>query len=449
MGLTYDDLQQILLIKKEEVISQGNGELGRVQKLVNEFFQMNVPHGAEILDVASGSGILSCMLQTKGYYNIDALDEDLDVINELKKLDMYRNYVHRGVKGLRSTGLESQVYDLVVTAGGFAKDAINPLDITELIRILRADGHLLWTMKAAEEEHSTEFGLLLANLKSLERAGRIAIIKHEQFSDTDGMEWKSKESGEGSGKHGGEFYLIKRLAGPLPYFVETGVSNELKNQIATILRDTTEPATRIRFYDEWSDKYEEDLVNDGIYSGHTKCMEAFMSLNLNRSVGILDLACGTGLLGGEIVKHGYVNIDGLDASMQMLNQARKKGLFKEYIYAALNGIGSLPMVDDTYDIVLCSNGFAPGQFYPEAVEEILRILKPGGYLIFTMRDGLEETSPRFATFETQLKDLESMDKCEVTMGPIKFPNFVLDHPGIFYMLRKSTHVHRAYEESQP
>ena len=31
---------------------------------------MKVPHGSEILDVASGSGILSCLLQSKGYYNI-------------------------------------------------------------------------------------------------------------------------------------------------------------------------------------------------------------------------------------------------------------------------------------------------------------------------------------------------------------------------------------------
>jgi hypothetical protein len=42
--------------------------------------------------------------------------------------------------------------------------------------------------------------------------------------------------------------------------------------------------SRIRFYDEWSDKYEEDLVLVGNYSGHTKCVEAFLSLQLNRFV---------------------------------------------------------------------------------------------------------------------------------------------------------------------
>jgi len=434
--LDYDQLQDLLAKKKVEVIQQGNGELAKVEKLVKEFFQMGVPHGSEILDVASGSGILSCMLQEKGYCKIDALDEDWDVITDLKKLNLYRNYIPRGVKGIRSTGLEASVYDVVITAGGFTKDAINPLDITELIRILRPQGHLLWTMNAAQNERSAEFGLLLANLRRLQADRKIDIIKHEPFSDYECQ-------------HDGEFYLIKRLPGVLPYFADLGVSSELKSQITDILRDTTEPENRIRFYDEWSEKYEDDLLSEiGNYNGHSKCVEAFLELNLDRSVSILDLACGTGLLGAEVSKHGYENLDGLDASEQMLNQARKKSIFKERIYGALDGPDSLPLVDDIYDVVMSSNGFAPGQIYPESLSEILRILKPGGYLLFTMRDGLSETSPRFASFDNVLQELVNSKKCEITLGHMKFENFVLDHPGLFYMIRKNPEQHMAYTNTQ-
>jgi len=303
-----------------------------------------------------------------------------------------------------------------------------------LLRILRPQGHLLWTMRAAQEERCAEFGLLAANLLSMEKCGQIKIIRHEQY-DT-------------NGKDEGEFYLIKRLPGALPYFAEQRVSNDLKEQIFSILMDHTEPEKRIRFYDEWSDKYEEDLVLVGNYSGHTKCVEAFLKLGLNRSVSILDLACGTGLLGEEIASVGYVNLDGLDSSMQMLNQARIKNIFKMHIFASLSGLGSLPLVDDVYDVVMSSNGFAPGQIYPDSIEEIFRILKPGGYLIFTMRDGLSEASPRFGMFENELLELEKSGKCEVTLGPIKFENFVLDHPGIFYMIRKSADLHLAYTDRQ-
>ena len=47
-------------------------------------------------------------------------------------------------------------------------------------------------------------------------------------------------------------------------------------------------------------------------------------------------------------------------------------MYREHIYAQVNGLGSLPLIDDVYDVVMSSNGFAPGQIYPESIEEILR-----------------------------------------------------------------------------
>ncbi len=47
-------------------------------------------------------------------------------------------------------------------------------------------------------------------------------------------------------------------------------------------------------------------------------------------------------------------------------------MYRDHIYAQVNGLGSLPLCDDVYDVVMSSNGFAPGQIYPESIEEILR-----------------------------------------------------------------------------
>ena len=35
----------------------------------------------------------------------------------------------------------------------------------KVLRILKPDGHLLWTMKASQEDKSTEFGLFEQNLQ--------------------------------------------------------------------------------------------------------------------------------------------------------------------------------------------------------------------------------------------------------------------------------------------
>ena len=198
------------------------------------------------------------------------------------------------------------------------------------------------------------------------------------------------------------FYLVQRLVGALPDYVDMEVSNTLKKQISDILVDNTDPANRIKFYDDWADTYDEDLVVVGNYTGHIKCVEAFLKLELNRNISILDLACGTGLLGAEVGSHGYELVDGLDASLGMLGQARKAGIYRDYIVAMVDGLGSIPINDETYDVVMCSNGFAPGQIYPSAIPEILRVMRPGGYLLWTMRDGYQTKSQRFALLDAEI-----------------------------------------------
>ena len=40
--------------------------------------------------------------------------------------------------------------------------------------------------------------------------------------------------------------------------------------------------------------------------------ESFMQLNLDKSVRIIDIACGTGAVALDLQAKGYTNIDGLD-----------------------------------------------------------------------------------------------------------------------------------------
>ena len=79
------------------------------------------------------------------------------------------------MEGILSTGLREETYDVVITAGGFASDAINPHGVTEMLRILRPGGHLLWSMKSVKDEETTEFKSFDANLTGLGRAGRIKV----------------------------------------------------------------------------------------------------------------------------------------------------------------------------------------------------------------------------------------------------------------------------------
>jgi hypothetical protein len=54
------------------------------------------------------------------------------------------------VGGLMYTGLREETYDVVVTAGGFDSDAINPLDVMEMLQLLLPEGYLLWTRRTVQ-----------------------------------------------------------------------------------------------------------------------------------------------------------------------------------------------------------------------------------------------------------------------------------------------------------
>ena len=42
-------------------------------------------------------------------------------------------------------------------------------------------------------------------------------------------------------------------------------------------------------------------------------------------------------------------------------KARKQSIYKNYIHAAVDGLGTIPVTDEAYDVIVCSNGFAPGR----------------------------------------------------------------------------------------
>jgi len=291
-------------------------------KVVQNFVDVNVPVDSEILELCSKTGHVSASIQTRGFYKVDILNEEMPTLRNLQRNNLYRNYIWREVNGIGSTGLREESYDVVVTSGGFSSHAMSPNDITETLRILRPEGVMIWSQKTAQAEHSTEFGLFEQNLTSLVKAGKCTMVKHEIFCDA-------------RNKTLGELYVVRRLAGRFPDYLDRPTPKELQEQIEQILVDDALPEHTVKFYDDWSEKYDDDLVIVGNYNGYVKCAEAFIKLGLDHQVCILDLAAGTGLLGAEIGRHGYCNIDGLDCSLGMLGQAKTQGIFKNYIMLTL------------------------------------------------------------------------------------------------------------------
>ena len=106
--------------------------------------------------------------------------------------------------------------------------------------------------------------------------------------------------------------------------------------------------------------------------------EAFLNLNLDKSVKIIDVACGIGNVAAELVAEGYDNIDGLDPVKGYLEVAKQRNLYKNYFKLSVDPDRNLPIDNDTYDVVLCCAGFFDGLMSPRVFPELIRITKPKG-----------------------------------------------------------------------
>jgi predicted TPR repeat methyltransferase len=137
-------------------------------------------------------------------------------------------------------------------------------------------------------------------------------------------------------------------------------------------------------YNEWADNYDQDLIDEMGYVAPLIATQLFSDNVEDRSTIILDAGCGTGLVGEYLLRHGYKNIEGLDYSRAMLEKAGLKQIYRKLTQGDLTG--SLDIASNTFDAVISVGTFTCGHVGPEAFDELLRIVKPGGHICFTVRD---------------------------------------------------------------
>jgi len=159
-----------------------------------------------------------------------------------------------------------------------------------------------------------------------------------------------------------------------------------------------------QYYDEWTkeNKYDQDMI-EWKYSGPQETIDIFLKYNKKKNIKILDAGCGTGLVGIELKKKGFDNIDGADFSQTML-ELIPKNVYKNLLKVDLNN--KLSINDKTYDAITCVGTFTFGHVNPPCLDEMIRICKEGSKICFTVNEGVYEKYG----FDKKIKELEDK-KC--------------------------------------
>jgi SAM-dependent methyltransferase len=118
---------------------------------------------------------------------------------------------------------------------------------------------------------------------------------------------------------------------------------------------------------------------------------------------VLDVACGTGALTlavAEIVSQAGAVI-GLDANPEMLAVARRKPVQIEWLEGRAE---DLPLPDNSFDAVVSQFGLMFFEDKPQALREMMRVLKREGRLAVAVCDAVEN-SPGYGAFALLLDRL--------------------------------------------
>ncbi len=136
----------------------------------------------------------------------------------------------------------------------------------------------------------------------------------------------------------------------------------------------------------WKDIYEFDDVDAAIYRNRRSVvLELVQKLALSTDWPILEIGCGSGLTSLALAQDGYTvqATDSVDAMLKLTRQHAEEAYVSDQIITSIQDVHNLDFPDNTFSLVL-KIGVAPWlHSLDQAVREVARVLRPGGYLITT------------------------------------------------------------------
>ena len=163
----------------------------------------------------------------------------------------------------------------------------------------------------------------------------------------------------------------------------------------------------LKYYKDWADnnKYNKDMVVWN-YTAPQETVSILKKYAFDKNFKILDAGCGTGLVGIELKKYGYSNIEGVDFSQSMLDLV-PQGIYKKIEKIDLNK--SLKFKANIYDVIMCVGTFTYGHVKPKALDELIRITKNRCLICFTINEGIYEEYG----FDKKIKELSNNKSWDV------------------------------------
>ena len=155
-------------------------------------------------------------------------------------------------------------------------------------------------------------------------------------------------------------------------------------------------------YDTWAEIYDQDLTPH--YDTPSRAAQQVSQYWDDKTVTILDVGCGTGLMGQALANLGYINIEGLDVSRGMLEVARQKQCYSRLFEFNLIQDNLLNDPDvEKYSAIISAGCITFGHAPAHILARIFAWLKPGGIFHITVRQDFMDQDIYFKTLLNGLR----------------------------------------------
>ena len=92
---------------------------------------------------------------------------------------------------------------------------------------------------------------------------------------------------------------------------------------------------------------------------------------------IIDVGAGTGFIGVELHKLGYTDVHALDISQEMLNEAKKKNVYKKFTCCSLTDQRIPEVETGEFDALISAGTLIKAHVRASAFMEMIRMVKIG------------------------------------------------------------------------
>lgn len=198
------------------------------------------------------------------------------------------------------------------------------------------------------------------------------------------------------------------------------------------------PADNVDLYRRWARTYDTGFAAAEGYVLFLRVSELLLERQSRLAGPVLDVGCGTGLV-GEVLREGGIEIiDGIDISNEMLAEAaRKTNADREPVYRKLipaDLTQAIDISDNEYGALISAGTFTHGHLGPESLDELWRVAAPGALAVIGVR------STHYAAMGFEAKFAADVARGTITEPEIVIVNVYSEHARNAEHANDKTHI---------